>query len=46
MVKSPLATKFTCKVTTPIHLDKDMCTYDAKACGKVSVEHLHARGRR
>lgn len=43
--ESPLATKFTCKITPPIHLDKDMCTYVAKACGKVSVEHLQAKGR-
>lgn len=41
----PLATKFTCKVTTLIHLDKDTCTYVAKACGKVSVEHLQAKRR-
>ena len=41
--ESPLATKFTCKVTTPIHLDKDMCTYVPKACGKVRAEHLQAK---
>lgn len=40
---SPLATKFTFKVTTHIHLDKDTCTYIAKACGKVSTEHLQAK---
>lgn len=42
---SPLATKFTFTVTTPIHLDKDTCTYAAKACGKVSAEHLQSSKR-
>ncbi len=43
--ESPPATKFTCKVTTPIHLNKDTRTHVAKACGKVSVEHLQAKQR-
>lgn len=39
----PLVTNFTFKVAALIHLDKDTCTRTAKACGKVSSEHLQAK---